>query len=98
MGSIAEKFADRFVITNDNPRFESPQQIIDEILAGCLSSNYEVIQDREHAIRLVIKNADKNDCILIAGKGHEEYQDINGVKLPFSDQALVNNALQEWTE
>lgn len=96
MGAIAEQYADRVVITNDNPRFESPQQIIDDILAACLNKDTEVIQDRSQAIRTVIKNAAENDCIVIAGKGHEDYQEIKGVKHAFSDQEIVKQALQEW--
>lgn len=93
MGAVAEKWADRVIITNDNPRFENPEQIIKDILAGCVTNNYEVIKDREQAIHTVIKAADKNDCIVIAGKGHESYQDIKGSKLPFSDQLTVKDAL-----
>lgn len=96
MGSIAVSYADRVVITNDNPRYENPQQIVNNILAGCLIKNVEVIQNRSQAIHAVIKKADENDCIVIAGKGHEDYQDINGVKQPYSDQEIVKQALQEW--
>ena len=93
MGAVAEKFADQVIITNDNPRFESPEQIISDIVTGCLGKSYEVIENREQAIHTVIKKADKNDCIVIAGKGHEDYQDIKGVKTYFSDQMTVKEAL-----
>ncbi|MCF6249798.1 MAG: UDP-N-acetylmuramoyl-L-alanyl-D-glutamate--2,6-diaminopimelate ligase [Methylococcaceae bacterium] len=98
MGEIAAKLADQVIITNDNPRFENPEQIINDIVAGCAEQDYEVIQNREKAIQTVIKKADKMDCIVIAGKGHEEYQDVNGIKQLFRDQDVVKQALQEWTD
>lgn len=96
MGKIAGNLADQIVITNDNPRYENPERIINDILSGCSSKHVEVIKDREQAIRTVIEQADKNDGIVIAGKGHEVYQEINGVKHSFSDQVVVNKALQAW--
>ena len=96
MGLIAESLAEHVIITNDNPRFENAEQIVNDILSNCSGKNVEVIQDREKAIRTVIKKADKNDCIVIAGKGHEDYQDVNGVKQPFSDQSIARQALLEW--
>jgi UDP-N-acetylmuramoyl-L-alanyl-D-glutamate--2,6-diaminopimelate ligase len=95
MGAVAEKIADRVVVTDDNPRLESSEQIINDILAGFNESEYEVIQNREQAIQNVIKQAGKQDCIVIAGKGHESYQDIKGVKQMFSDQEVVQQALLE---
>ncbi len=102
MGKIASSLADGTIITNDNPRFEAPEQIIEDIVKGFNSKqgeaqHYRVIQDREKAIQSMIKNAQKNDCIVIAGKGHESYQDIEGVQHPFSDQDIVKKALQAWT-
>jgi len=95
MGKIAGDLANDIVITNDNPRFENSERIINDILSGCSNKNVEVIKDREQAIRSVIQRAGKNDSIVIAGKGHEDYQDINGVKQPFSDQVVVKKALYE---
>ena len=95
MGAVAEKLADRVVVTDDNPRLEKSEQIINDILMGCTGSEYEVIKDREKAIQSVINKAGKQDCIVIAGKGHENYQDIQGVKHKFSDQAVVQQALLE---
>jgi UDP-N-acetylmuramoyl-L-alanyl-D-glutamate--2,6-diaminopimelate ligase len=95
MGAVAEKIADRVVVTDDNPRFESSEQIINDILTGFNGHEYEVIQNREQAIQSVIKQAGKQDCIVIAGKGHESYQDIKGVKQMFSDQTVVQQALLE---
>ena len=96
MAVVAEQLTDHFVMTNDNPRFEDPQQIINDMVAGCKSNNHNVIENREQAIRAMIKQANKDDCIVIAGKGHEEYQDIKGVKHFFSDQAVVKQVLLEW--
>jgi len=95
MGAIAEKLADRVVITDDNPRLEKSEQIINDILNGLKGENYEIIQKREQAIKRVINQAETQDCIVIAGKGHENYQDIQGVKHIFSDQVVVQQALAE---
>ncbi len=96
MGEIAENYAEQIIITTDNPRLESSEQIISDILEGCSGKNVEVIENRELAIRTVIERAKKKDCIVIAGKGHEDYQDINGVKQPFSDVEVVEKGLQSW--
>jgi len=95
MGAVAESFSDQVIITDDNPRLEKSEQIINDILSGFISKEYEVIQNREKAIQSVINKAEKNDCIIIAGKGHENYQDIKGVKYMFSDQVIVKQALLE---
>lgn len=94
MGRIAEHWADHVIVTDDNPRFENGMDIVNAILAGCSSDKVEVIANREQAINNVIARADKNDCIVIAGKGHEQYQEINGVQLPFSDSRVVIEALK----
>ncbi|WP_347987958.1 UDP-N-acetylmuramoyl-L-alanyl-D-glutamate--2,6-diaminopimelate ligase [Methylomonas sp. AM2-LC] len=96
MGHIAETLADQVIITDDNPRDEIASEIINEILMGCQSQKVKVIQNRKLAIDTAIQQATKNDCIVIAGKGHEEYQEINGVKFPFSDQAAVQHSLASW--
>lgn len=93
MGEIAEQWADRVVITDDNPRYENGLDIVNDILAGCRSTKVEVIQNREQAIQTVVISAAKNDCIVIAGKGHEQYQESNGVCVPFSDRQVVIDAL-----
>ena len=97
MGTIAENLADHIVLTDDNPRFESPEKIINDIIEGFKNKHVEIIQNREKAIKKVIKQANHNDCVVIAGKGHEDYQEINGIKHPFSDQDIVACALQKWT-
>jgi len=93
MAGLAQKLADRVVVTSDNPRFEQPQNIIDAILTG-FDSEYEaiVIEDRAAAIAWTIANAKSGDVVLIAGKGHEGYQEIAGKRLPFSDYALARAA------
>ena len=99
MGRIAEQWADHVIITDDNPRFENGLDIVDDILTGCSSTGHhpvkvEVIQDREQAIQNVIARAAEKDCIVVAGKGHEHYQEINGVQIAFSDTQVVIDALK----
>ena len=90
MGQIASKYADVVVITSDNPRKESPNEIIDAIAVGVIpESNVMKILDRAEAISTVLKLASKNDIILISGKGHESYQEIGTLRIFFSDQAVV---------
>jgi len=94
MGSIAEHRADRVVVTSDNPRSESPQQIIDQILLG-ITRDVLAVADRRDAIRIAIKQAQPDDVVLIAGKGHEDYQIIGSNRLPFSDQVEARLALRQ---
>jgi UDP-N-acetylmuramoyl-L-alanyl-D-glutamate--2,6-diaminopimelate ligase len=93
MAEIAEKHANKLIITDDNPRTESSDAIITQILSG-LSSNAEAVveSDRARAIDYAITHADEQDVVLIAGKGHEEYQDVGGNRMVFSDvkQARVS--------
>ncbi|MDD2737316.1 MAG: UDP-N-acetylmuramoyl-L-alanyl-D-glutamate--2,6-diaminopimelate ligase [Methylomonas lenta] len=96
MGRIAESCADHVIVTDDNPRTETAEAIIQDILQGCLTQKVSIINDRALAINTVIQQAAQNDCIVIAGKGHENYQEIKGVKNPFSDQAVVQQALATW--
>ena len=94
MGQLAERRADHLVITSDNPRTEDPALIINDIVAG-LINDATIIEDRAAAISWAIHNANENDVVLIAGKGHEDYQDIGGERLPFSDFAVAFAALRE---
>jgi UDP-N-acetylmuramoyl-L-alanyl-D-glutamate--2,6-diaminopimelate ligase len=95
MGAIADKLADRVVVTSDNPRNEKPEAIIAQILLGLPSCNtLEVQSDRALAIAQTIAQADARDVILLAGKGHEATQEMAGVKIPFSDRAHAQAALQ----
>ncbi|WP_246210712.1 UDP-N-acetylmuramoyl-L-alanyl-D-glutamate--2,6-diaminopimelate ligase [Vogesella oryzae] len=95
MGGIAERIADVAVVTSDNPRSEDPQAIINDILAGMQAPGHIEI-DRAAAIHWAVLQARVGDVILIAGKGHEEYQDIAGVKHPFSDFRVAEDALTAW--
>jgi len=95
MGACAEQWADHLIITDDNPRFENALDIVNAIVAGCHNSDkITVMQNREQAIQHAISQATAGDCVVIAGKGHEDYQEINGNTLPFSDSACVLNALK----
>ncbi len=95
MGEIAARLADRVVITSDNPRHEAAEQILADIQAGIVGScDVAVIADRRVAIAQAVAMANARDVILIAGKGHEDYQEIAGVKHPFSDVEQAAIALQ----
>ena len=91
MGEISGKVADYTIITSDNPRTEKPEEIVKQIEKGITKTKgkYEVIVDRKKAIEKAIKMANKNDIIVLAGKGHEPYQEINGVKHPFDERIIV---------
>ncbi len=94
MGRIAERLADGVVLTDDNPRGESGDQIIADILAG-MRRPARVLRDRAAAIRVAIAEAGAEDVVLIAGKGHEDYQQIGGERLAYSDRETVRRILQE---
>ena len=96
MGKIAAAGADEVWITSDNPRHEAPQHIINEILAGATGKPH-IEPDRARAIFEAVGGAHHGDVVLIAGKGHEDYQEIAGERLPFSDVAVANKALEAWT-
>ena len=93
MGKIATELSDNVIVTSDNPRNENPDSIINEIKEGITKNNYKVIEDRESAIKEAIKNSVKNSVILIAGKGHEDYQEIGGVRTHFSDKEIAKKHL-----
>ena len=95
MGEIAQAIADRVVITSDNPRSEDPLRIIEAIAAGA-GPGAECVVDRAQAITLAIGEARADDVVLIAGKGHEPYQEIHGERLPFSDLEQAKLALRAW--
>ena len=96
MGRVAEKFSDHCIVTSDNPRSEDPQHIIAEILGGMAANNHEIIVERAAAIGRAIGLARQHDTVLLAGKGHEDYQEIAGMKYPFSDVAVAEGALRTW--
>jgi len=84
------------VVTSDNPRGEDPHAIIEQILAGIGGKEAEAIEDRQVAIFSAIHHARPDDVILLAGKGHETYQEIAGVRHPFNDREVATAALDEW--
>ncbi|MCX8048248.1 MAG: UDP-N-acetylmuramoyl-L-alanyl-D-glutamate--2,6-diaminopimelate ligase [Methylohalobius sp.] len=94
MGKIAEQLADYVILTDDNPRSEPGDRIIADIRAGMVSLP-RIIRDRAEAIATAVTSASPEDVVLIAGKGHEDYQEIEGVRKPFSDRALVAELLNE---
>ena len=95
MGSIAEKLADFIILTSDNPRSEDPAQVVNEILSGIKErSKVEVILDRRLAIERGLKLKKEEDILLIAGKGHETYQEIDRKKIPFDDRKVVRELLR----
>src|SRR5690606_2178568 len=93
MGAIAERHADAVLVTSDNPRSEEPAAIIAAIVAG-MQQKADVVADRAEAIRSAVVAADAADVVLLAGKGHEDYQEIKGQKLPFSDLEAAARALE----
>jgi UDP-N-acetylmuramoyl-L-alanyl-D-glutamate--2,6-diaminopimelate ligase len=98
MGFIASILSTQAIFTSDNPRTENAQTIIDEIEQGVSPENYSKtlsILDREQAIKTAGKLANKGDILLIAGKGHESYQEINGVRLDFDDYKKAQLILKE---
>jgi UDP-N-acetylmuramyl-tripeptide synthetase len=112
MGQISVELADRTVITSDNPRTEDPNEIIAEIERGIITRNisavvdsileitpqkYVKITDRAEAIEYALSQAKAGDIVVIAGKGHENYMDINGIKVPYSDTAAVKNWIDTHT-
>lgn len=92
MGRVACTFSDRVVVTSDNPRSEDPAAILADIATGC-SGDYELVADRAQAIARAIGEARPGDCIVIAGKGHEDYQLVEGERLHFSDAEQARDAL-----
>jgi UDP-N-acetylmuramoyl-L-alanyl-D-glutamate--2,6-diaminopimelate ligase len=95
MGAIAEKLADRVIVTDDNPRGENGDQIVAQILAGLHQCNHaRVMRDRDAAIRTAICESRPGDVVLIAGKGHEPYQEIGGIKHAFDDAVVARKALE----
>ncbi len=95
MGAAASEMSDIAVITSDNPRNEDPADIIEEIIRGIHKDNYTVYLDREEAIRAAVAMADEGDSVLVAGKGHENYQEIGGERYHFSDREILRKAIME---
>lgn len=97
MGEVSGRLADLTIITSDNPRFENPQEIIDDIKVGMAKTkgNYVEITDRKEAIKYAIMHGQPGDVIVLAGKGHEDYQEIKGKKYPMDERVLIQEVLQE---
>ena len=96
MGAVVERLADIAIVTSDNPRSERPEDIIEDILAGMKKKGRRlVIENRREAIGKALETAKKDDLVLLCGKGHETYQEINGVKHPFDERDVVRDYLKE---
>ncbi|MDP2599733.1 MAG: UDP-N-acetylmuramoyl-L-alanyl-D-glutamate--2,6-diaminopimelate ligase, partial [Deltaproteobacteria bacterium] len=90
MGAAVDRFSDAAIITSDNPRGEKLEEIIQEVALGFRSGKeFSKIVDRKEAIAKALSEAQEGDCVLIAGKGHEAYQEAAGVKHPFDDRKIV---------
>jgi UDP-N-acetylmuramoyl-L-alanyl-D-glutamate--2,6-diaminopimelate ligase len=94
MGYVVTELADLAIITNDNPRQENPLDIIKEIKRGIKRKNYSVIADRKEAIIKALSLAKPGDIVLVAGKGHENYQMLKGKAIPFDDRQVVRECLK----
>lgn len=97
MGEVSGKLADLTIITSDNPRYEKPQDIIDDIKVGISKTDgkYVEIIDRKEAIAYAISHGEPGDIVILAGKGHEDYQEIEGKKYPMDERVLIQEILQE---
>lgn len=97
MGEVSGRLADLTIITSDNPRYEKPQDIIDDIKIGIgkTDGKYVEICDRKEAIKYAIEHGRRGDVIVLAGKGHEDYQEIEGVKYPMDERVLIQEVLEE---
>lgn len=97
MGEVSGKMADLTIVTSDNPRFEEPQEIIDDIKIGLAKTDGEYVEiiDRKEAIKYAIASGRPGDVIVLAGKGHEDYQEIKGVKYPMDERVLIKEVLEE---
>ena len=100
MGEVSGRLADLTIITSDNPRFEEPQAIVDDIKIGIgrTDGKYVEICDRKEAIKYAIQHGQPGDVIVLAGKGHEDYQEIKGVKYPMDERVLIAEVLEELKE
>ena len=100
MGEVSGRLAVLTIITADNPRFEEPQDIINDIKTGIAKTDgkYVEICDRKEAIKYAIEHGEPGDVIVLAGKGHEDYQEICGVKHPMDERELIKEVLEELKE
>lgn len=97
MGEVSGRLADLTIITSDNPRFEEPEEIIKDIITGISKTDGKHVDiiDRKEAIKYAIENGEPGDIIVLAGKGHEDYQEIKGVKYPMDERVLIAEVLEE---
>lgn len=98
MGEAAAEFSSKAIFTSDNPRSEDPQQILLDMVEGMefdLKRKVLMITDRREAIKTAVMMAREEDIILVAGKGHEKYQEIKGEKMPFDDRSILNETITE---
>lgn len=95
MGKIASQHSDLVIVTSDNPRTEEPMDIIKDILNGIENNNYEVVENRKDAIKRAIKLAVPKDVIVVAGKGHEDYQELKNGKIHFDEREVIGEAIKE---
>ena len=97
MGEVSGKLAELSIITSDNPRDEEPMAIIEDIVTGInrTDGKYVTIPDRKDAIRYAIHNGEPGDIVVLAGKGHEDYQEIKGKKYPMDERVLIREILEE---
>ena len=94
MGEVASLYADYVIVTSDNPRTEDPYSIISDILKGILPNKpYKIIENREEAIKFALSIAQKDDIIVLAGKGHETYQIIGKEKIHFDEREVISRGL-----
>ena len=97
IGEVATRLADEVVFTSDNPRGEDPRAILEDMIAGAVNKNYQIEENRALAIYQALYSARQGSIVLLAGKGHETFQEINGEKIPFSDAATVQQILNDLT-
>ena len=98
MANIAAEYSDKVILTSDNPRSENPSEIIKDMKAGIpphLTKKVMVIEDRKEAIRVACSLAQPKDVVLVAGKGHEKYQEIKGERFPFDDKQILAETFKE---
>ena len=97
MGEISGKYSDFSILTADNSRYEKVEDIIEDIKVGMKKTDgeYVVIPDRREAIKYSIANAKEGDIVLLLGKGHEDYQEINGERFPFDERVVIQEVLEE---
>lgn len=93
MADVATRLSDIVIMTTDNPRYEDPLDIIRDMEKGAANVNYMIIPDRKLAIQMAVETASRGDIVIVAGKGHEGYQEIRGVRTRFSDKAEIENAI-----